>query len=73
VVPGEDGKLVKPRDKIPASGRVAGDEDSESDDGEKVHLRRVCRWVGDGGVDYDRLGETREIRAPEVQRDALVD
>lgn len=37
VVPGEYSELVKTSDEIPSSSDVAGDEDSEGEDGEGVH------------------------------------
>jgi hypothetical protein len=38
VVPGKDGKLVQASDEIPASSDVAGEEDTKSEDGYRVHL-----------------------------------
>jgi hypothetical protein len=38
VVPGKDGKLVQASDEVPASSDVAGEEDTKSEDGYRVHL-----------------------------------
>lgn len=44
VVPGEYGELVEARDQIPSSSRVASYEDTEGEDGERVH--RIARRQG---------------------------
>lgn len=38
MVPGKDGKLVQASDEVPASSDVAGEEDTKSEDGYRVHL-----------------------------------
>jgi hypothetical protein len=46
VVPGKDGKLVQASDEIPASGDVAGEEDTKSEDGYRVHLAAMLMSHG---------------------------
>lgn len=55
VVPGEDGKFIEARDKIPSSGDVASYEDTKGEDGEWVH--RIAMQPGracgrDRGTDF---------------------
>ena len=38
MVPGKDGKLVQASDEVPTSGDIAGEEDTKSEDGYRVHL-----------------------------------
>lgn len=38
VIPGKNCQLVEPSDEVPASSRVACNEDSKRDDGEGVHI-----------------------------------
>lgn len=42
MVPGKDGKLIEPRNKVPSSGSIASYEDSDRKDGEGVHRIAVA-------------------------------
>lgn len=73
VIPGEDGKLIEPGDKVPSSGCVAGYEDPKREGGEWVHRSavatsiafRVLVWALEGpGPGVSRRGGWKRLSGP---------
>lgn len=60
VVPGKYGELIQASDEIPTGSDVSKEEDSDSEDGERLHLLEDLHWrmVADsGGADDGQSGE----------------
>jgi hypothetical protein len=55
VVPGKDGKFVQASDEIPAGSDVAGEEDTKSEDGYRVHLATMLMSHGARNMFEGRL------------------